>query len=122
MEGSDGVLHIWAVHAKAQALEKLHTLRGHGAAVGAVACCEPRQLVLSAAADATVRSWCLGSGAPLLRLPLIPAFATAGLPPPSPTAVPTANDLMVVSRGPQAADRVQPEAGPGPRTSREPWP
>jgi hypothetical protein len=42
----------------------------------------------------------------LLRLPLAPAFATAGLPPPSgPNDIPTANDLCLVTRGPQAAER-----------------
>ena len=69
-------------------------------------CCEERQIVLSAAADCTLRSWDLSSGAPLLRLPLAPAFATAGLPPPSgPNDIPTANDLCLVTRGPQAAER-----------------
>ena len=50
--------------------------------------------------------WELGSGAALLRLPLAPAFATAGLPPPAgPTAIPTANDLRLLTRGAHAGAR-----------------
>ena len=65
--GGDGVLHIWQVGrlaggGGAWSAVRLHTLRGHGAAVGAVVCCEEQQLVLSAAADCTLRSWDLASG------------------------------------------------------------
>ena len=133
--GGDGVLHIWQVGRLVGAggggggggggwcAVRLHTLRGHGAAVGAVVCCEEQQIVLSAAADCTLRSWDLCSGAPLLRLPLAPAFATAGLPPPSgPTGTPTANDLCLVTRGPQVAGLSVPASGTNPTPNPHPEP
>ena len=68
---------------------------------------------------------CVYAGAPLLRLPLAPAFATAGLPPPSgPTGIPTANDLCLVTRGSQATGPFLPNPSPNahiPNLSRPPY-